>query len=100
MMEVGYWIDGLDQIDEGVRPGSNLARQFIGERPRVDPVRGRCSNGGGSGLMTRHHAARQRLVARRLRCSIYYEVSSYNFRTTWGTCFTDLGQRRQATPSG
>jgi hypothetical protein len=54
-MEVSYWIDGPDQIDEGVRPGSNLARQFIDEWQRVDPVRGRCSNGGGSGLMTRHH---------------------------------------------
>jgi hypothetical protein len=51
MMGVGYRIDGPDQISKGVRPGSNLTRQFIDERPRVDPVRGRRSNSGGSGLM-------------------------------------------------
>jgi hypothetical protein len=54
-MAIGYWIGGPDQIGEGVRPGSNLVRQFIDERPQVDPVRGWCSSGGGSGLTVGHH---------------------------------------------
>jgi hypothetical protein len=45
-------------------------------------------------------AAHRSWVARRLRCSICYKVSSYGFRMTCGTCFTILGQRRRATPSG
>jgi hypothetical protein len=54
-MVVNYRIGGPDQIGEGVCPGSNLMRQFTDERPRVDPVRGRCSSGGGSGLTVGHH---------------------------------------------
>jgi hypothetical protein len=52
---VGYRIDGLDQISEGVCPGSNLVHRFIDERPRADSVRGWCSSGGESGLMVGRH---------------------------------------------
>jgi hypothetical protein len=45
-------------------------------------------------------AAHRRWVAWRLRCSIHYGVSSYDFRMTRGTHFTNLGQRRWALQSG
>jgi hypothetical protein len=45
-------------------------------------------------------AAHLRWVARRLRCSIHYGVSSYGFRTSRRTHFTNLGQWRRAIPSG
>jgi hypothetical protein len=54
-MAINYQIGGLDQIGEGVCPGSNLVCQFIDERPRVDPVRGQCSSGGGSELTAGRH---------------------------------------------
>jgi hypothetical protein len=45
-------------------------------------------------------AAHRRWVARWLWCSIHYEVSFYGLGMTWGTHFTNLGQRSQAIPSG
>jgi hypothetical protein len=54
-MVVDYRIGGPDQIGEGVCPDSNLMRRFTDERPRVDPVRGRHSSGGGSGLTAVRH---------------------------------------------
>jgi hypothetical protein len=55
IVNVGYQIDGPDQIGEGVRPASNIVCWFIDERPRPDPVRGRCSGGGRSGLKAGRH---------------------------------------------
>jgi hypothetical protein len=54
-MVINYRINGPGQIGEGVRPGSNLVCRFTDERPRVDPVRGRRSSGGGSGLTVGYH---------------------------------------------
>jgi hypothetical protein len=54
-MGVGYRIDGLDQIGNGVRPGSNLVRQFIEEWARAKPVRGRRSSGCERGLTAGRH---------------------------------------------
>jgi hypothetical protein len=45
-------------------------------------------------------ATHWRWVARWLRCSIHYGVSSYGFRMTRGTHFTNLRQRKWAIPSG
>jgi hypothetical protein len=54
-MAVDYWIGGPDQLGQGVRPGSNLVRQFTDEWPRVDLVRGRRSSGGRSELTAGCH---------------------------------------------
>jgi hypothetical protein len=51
---VGYRIDGLDQIGEGVRPSPKLVHQFIDERLQVDLLREQCSCGGGSRLTVGH----------------------------------------------
>jgi hypothetical protein len=52
---IDYRIGGPDKISEGVRPGSNLVHRFTDEQPRVDPVRGQRSSGGGSRLMVGRH---------------------------------------------
>jgi hypothetical protein len=54
----------------------------------------------GAGSRRGAMAAHWRWVARRLRCSIHYRVSSYVFGTTRGTHFTNLGQQRRAILSG
>jgi hypothetical protein len=54
-MDINYRNGGPVQIGEGVRPGSNVVRQFTDEWSRVDPVRGRRSSGSGSGLTAGHH---------------------------------------------
>jgi hypothetical protein len=54
-MVIDYRIGGPDKIGEGVRPGSNLVHRFTDERPRVDPVRGRRSSGGGNRLTAGRH---------------------------------------------
>jgi hypothetical protein len=54
-MAVDYRIGGPDQIGEGVRIGSNLVHRFTDEQPRVDPLRGQHSSGGGGGLTVGNH---------------------------------------------
>jgi hypothetical protein len=55
MMVVDYRIGGPDQIGEGACPSANLVCRFTDERPRVDPVRGRRSSSGESGLTAGRH---------------------------------------------
>jgi hypothetical protein len=99
-VNVSYRIDDLDQIGKGVCPASNFVRWFIDEWPQADTVRGSALAAMGGGSRRGTMAAHRRFVARQLWCCICYDVSSNGFRTTWGTHFTNLGQRRRGTPSG
>jgi hypothetical protein len=62
-------------------------------------VRGQRSSGGASELTAGRHGCSPEMGDSAATGLQFYEVSSYGFRMTWGTHFTNIGQKGWATPS-